>query len=250
MVHGESADGRVFTGFSQHSTSDGFIGTEATQGMIPSEGIVERAGSWLHSIVQNRDAMDISEVRESLRKELLEYLPPRKWEGIDVTRKKLLLSIVRMVQLSEGVESRQMSELLKLAPELDQIWTLTMMQKGPANITPSVLRLISEAVPRRAKMRKYHQEHIDFMRKFIRELETAGYVYHNLSPVYVVKKPTGGYRMTIDLRYVNSQLQPVAGVMPIMDAVLKRLSESNFFSTLNCYKEYWQFPCLKSHKSI
>jgi hypothetical protein len=47
MVHGESADGRVFTGFSQHSTSDGFIGTEATQVMIPSEGIVERGGSWL-----------------------------------------------------------------------------------------------------------------------------------------------------------------------------------------------------------
>jgi hypothetical protein len=50
---------------------------------------------------QKGDAMDLSEVSESLRKELLEYLLPQKWEGIYVTRKELLLSTVRMVERSE-----------------------------------------------------------------------------------------------------------------------------------------------------
>jgi hypothetical protein len=77
-----------------------------------------------------------------------------------------------------------------------------MMQNGPAKVTSSVLRLKSKAVPRRAKMRKHPEEHIDFMRKFIRELESAGFVYRNPnsrwpSLTYVVKKPTGGYRMAI-----------------------------------------------------
>jgi hypothetical protein len=45
--------------------------------------------------------------------------------------------------------------------------------------------------------------------------------------------------MTIDLRYVNSQLEPVAGIMPHMDIVLKKLAGSKFF------KGYWQFPLAK-----
>jgi hypothetical protein len=75
------------------------------------------------------------------------------------------------------------------------------------------------------------------MRKFLRELEAADCVYRNpnaiwSSPVYVVRKSSGGYRLTIDLRYVNSQLEPLAGIMPSFEVVLQRLSRAKLFSTL------------------
>jgi hypothetical protein len=122
-----------------------------------------------------------------------------------------------------------------------------LVEKGPANVTPSVLRLKPEATPKRAKLRNYPEQHLKFMSVFVKELEKAGCIFRNPNsrlsfPAYNVKKPGGGYRMTIDLRYVNSQLEPVAGVMPHMDIILKKLAGSRYFSTVDCFKGYWQFP--------
>jgi hypothetical protein len=63
---------------------------------------------------------------------------------------------------------------LKIALEFEQIWTLKMIQKGPAKVTPSRLHLKQVAIPKRANMGKYYLEHIEFIRKFIRELEAVG----------------------------------------------------------------------------
>ena len=48
--------------------------------------------------------------------------------------------------------------------------------------------------------------------------------------------------MTIDLRYPNSQLVKIAGTMPILEVVLQYLQGAEFFSTLDAFKGYWQFP--------
>jgi hypothetical protein len=90
------------------------------------------------------------------------------------------------------------------------------------------------AVSKRVKGRKYQQENLDFMKTFVGELEKSGCIYRNpnsrwSSPVYEVQKASGGFCMTIDLRYVNSQLEPVAGIMPNFEVALKKLSGSKFF---------------------
>ena len=93
------------------------------------------------------------------------------------------------------------------------------------------------------------------MKDFLDELLEAGCVRMNpnshwSSPVYVVKKPSGGYRLTIDLRYPNSQLIPIAGVMPIFEVVLSYLTGSSYFSTLDAFKGYWQFPLDEESQEI
>jgi hypothetical protein len=60
-------------------------------------------------------------------------------------------------------------------------------------------------------------------------LEKAGCIRKNpnarwSSPVNVVRKPRGGFRMTIDVQYPNSQLIPIAGVMPMFETELAKLS--------------------------
>jgi hypothetical protein len=48
--------------------------------------------------------------------------------------------------------------------------------------------------------------------------------------------------MTIDVRYPNSQLIPIAGVMPLFEIELARLAGASYFSCMDAFKGYWQFP--------
>jgi hypothetical protein len=133
-----------------------------------------------------------------------------------------------MVKRSEDLEDPQKVKLLELALEFESIWSLQLKHVGPAKVTPLVVRPKRDAKPKRCKSRKYPPEHIAFMRKFVRELTAADCVDRNSnalwsSPVYVVRNSSGGYRLTIDLRYVNSELEPVAGIMPSFEVVLQSL---------------------------
>jgi hypothetical protein len=187
------------------------------------------------------------EFDESIWQRLENYLNPKSWNDLEPSRRDLLMTVVRMVNSSDGITKEEKLKLLDISLEYEDIWCISLIDKGPAKVTPSVLQLKSGATPKRTKLRKYPEEHLKFMTSFVQDLERAGCIFRNpnsrwSSPVYVVKKPGGGYRMTIDLRYVNSQLEPVAGIMPHMDIVLKKLSGSKFFSTIDCFKGYWQFP--------
>jgi hypothetical protein len=206
----------------------------------------QESSSWLRSIVSKGNSLDLTGVDNHLKVCLLEHLNPLEWCDVENSRKELLLSIAKMIEGSEGIDTDQKVLLMKLALRFEDVWTLKLVHRAPALVTPSILRLKPGAVSKRAKARKYPQEHLDFMKKFVGELEKSGCIYRNpnsrwSSPVYVVRKSSGSFRMTIDLRYVNSQLEPVAGIMPNFEVALKKLSGSKFFSTIDCFKGYWQF---------
>jgi hypothetical protein len=79
-----------------------------------------------------------------------------------------------------------------------------MTQKEPAKVKPSVLRLKPGATPKRAKTRKYPLEHMDFMKKFVKNW--------NMLAVSLEIRTQGG------------------------------LHGSKFLATIDCFKRYWQFP--------
>jgi hypothetical protein len=47
---------------------------------------------------------------------------------------------------------------------------------------------------------------------------------------------------------MNSQLEPVAGIIPHLDIVLNKLSRSKFFSTIDYCKGYWQLSLEKQSR--
>jgi len=82
----------------------------------------------------------------------------------------------------------------------------------------------SEAVPRRARARKYAPKHRDWMIKHVKMLEKNGFIRKNpssrwSSPVLIVPKPgkRDEFRMTVDCMYANFLVQPVAGFLPILE---------------------------------
>jgi hypothetical protein len=48
--------------------------------------------------------------------------------------------------------------------------------------------------------------------------------------------------MTVDCRYANSQVQPVAGFLPILEVNFQHLEKVAWFSSLDAFKGLWQFP--------
>lgn len=118
----------------------------------------------------------------------------------------------------------------------------------PAKVTPMKIHLKPGVGYRRCKPRNYPPAHSDYLREFISQLQSNGYIYRNIlarytSPALVVPKPGNRWlRMTVDLRGINQDTEPVSWPMPSNDVILGRLSEASYFATLDAYKGYWQFP--------
>ena len=75
--------------------------------------------------------------------------------------------------------SKELSEihgkaLRDLVFEFKDIWRVRLSADGPAKVTPLKVPLKPDAVPRRAKARRYAHKHLDFMRKQIKLLEEMG----------------------------------------------------------------------------
>ena len=64
------------------------------------------------------------------------------------------------------------------------------------------------------------------------------------SPVVMVRKPDGSYRMAIDYRLVNSVTSPQNFPVPRLSDIFDQIGESKpkFFSTLDMQSGFWQIP--------
>jgi hypothetical protein len=75
------------------------------------------------------------------------------------------------------------------------------------------------AVPYFCKLRRVQNAEAKWLRQFTDELLKYGFIYQNgnsswASPVLVVKKPDGSFRLVIDFREVNSYSLPTGWPMP------------------------------------
>jgi hypothetical protein len=87
-----------------------------------------------------------------------------------------------------------LSKLHSLVEKYRDIWRVRLTDDGPAKVKPFKVHLKSDAVPRRARARKYGPKHRDWMIKHVKILEKNGFIRKNpsrrwSSPVLIVSKP-------------------------------------------------------------
>ncbi|KAG6613332.1 DNA binding protein [Phytophthora cinnamomi] len=100
---------------------------------------------------------------------------------------------------------------------------------------PLKVTLKPDFEPGRCKARRYPEEQRQFMRRHFEELVRAGLCYRNpqskwCSPPLIVRKPdVDDFRMTVDVRRVNVQMQRILWPMPMLEIVLGHLREAERF---------------------
>ena len=70
------------------------------------------------------------------------------------------------------------------------------------------------------------------------------------SPMLLVPKKDGSWRLVIDFRRLNSLTIPDRMPMPILDEVLHKLSGATVFSSLDLLSGYWQLPLEEASKPL
>jgi hypothetical protein len=152
-------------------------------------------------------------------------------------------------QDSDGLDSVEIEALRNYVYRDKDIWRVKLSEDGPAKVTPLKIHLKPNAIPRRAKARKYAPKNVDFMRKHVKVLEEMGNIGRNphsrrSSPILVVPKPKAvdEFRVSVGTRYPNSEIVPIAVSLPVLDVILANLSEATDYASLDAFKGFWQLP--------
>jgi len=84
------------------------------------------------------------------------------------------------------------------------------------------------------------------------ELLQMGFIEHSKSPysspIVMVKKKTGKWRLCVDFRQINAKSVKDACPMPRINYILDQLREARYISSLDLKDGYWQIPLEESSR--
>ena len=120
------------------------------------------------------------------------------------------------------------------------------------NILPISIVQTPEERPYQAPVRRLKASDEAFLRSEIPKMLEAGIIRESQSPwrhhPVIVPKRSGGLRLAINYRPVNSQTVFDAFPLPTMESLLAKVGKAKFFSKLNFTHFYWQLPLCDEDK--
>ena len=149
-----------------------------------------------------------------------------------------------------GLSAHATSHIDKLLTENMKCFRNALADDGHAHVDPLKIEIIDEHdVPRFYRNRRYTPLQLEYMEAQVKAMMKAGVVVKSTtpwaSPVLMVRKPNGSYRLCVDLRKINKRTKDMHWPLPRIDEVLQRLSGARFFGSLDLTSGYWQMPIHK-----
>lgn len=155
-----------------------------------------------------------------------------------------------------GMTNKNAKKLRKLLLiEYRDIFRTKLGTDPPMKVEPASYKLKPGATPVRCRPRFYRTEEKKYMQDMIKMLEKHGLIYMNMnstwaSPVLIVKRPEGGFRLVCDLREVNKQCEATVWPMPKLEQNSPRLSNAKIFFTLDFFKGFWMMPLSRESQEL
>ena len=132
-------------------------------------------------------------------------------------------------------------------PKFDAVEGKTTLVEHEIRLKEGAVPIKQRHYPRNPAMQSIINEEVDSM---LREgvIEPSDSPWS--SPVVLIKKPSGKYRFCIDMRRVNDSSVKDAYPLPKINAILEKLRQAKFISTLDLKQGYWQVPLAEASRPI
>ncbi|ETV92996.1 hypothetical protein H310_12834 [Aphanomyces invadans] len=148
---------------------------------------------------------------------------------------------------ANGLAGDHLSRLRAMLHRYVDVFRIEFGRDPPFKVPPLEARVRPSESPAKCSARRYPRTHQRFMEDHMADLEAAGLVYLNTgsrwaTPPRIVPKKDGSYRMTVDLRSVNSRTEHLQWPMPQLEVALGFLTGSRFYLALDWFCGYWQLP--------
>jgi hypothetical protein len=156
-----------------------------------------------------------------------------------------------MVQLNSATEQPSASVVPASTKSILDRYSLAFQE--PADLPPQrsfdhSIPLIPGAVPIQKKPYRYAPSQKDELERQIKDMLDRGVIQPSTSPyaspVILVKKKDGGWRMCVDYRYLNELTVKNRYPLPIVDELLDELHGTRWFTKLDLRSGYHQIQLL------
>lgn len=147
-----------------------------------------------------------------------------------------------------GLTARGRTQLEQIISCHREIFRIRLGNSPPAKVEPMHIRLDPNCRPVRAKARRYSQEQRKFLDKYVETLQDLDFVVEvttatwQAAPLLVPKKGAAKFRLTVDLRPVNSATIKEDWPMPHVDSEVLDFANSTCFAVVDFASGYWQLP--------
>ena len=146
-----------------------------------------------------------------------------------------------------GASSEFVEDVTQLVNDTSDLWRNELGKDPPAKVIPYSIKVTDDSMTNKpARVRRYSPEHIEAMKSQVNELIKAGVARKSsspwASPVLLVKKKNGKWRMCIDLRRVNEVTETENWPLPRIDDLIKKCQGTKVYAKFDLTSGYWQFP--------
>ncbi|CAH2086561.1 unnamed protein product [Euphydryas editha] len=158
-----------------------------------------------------------------------------------------------MIQVDDNIEACTVTRLIGLLNDYRDCFAFSPKELGCISNTEMKIELNDK---RPVVYRPYRLAHSErsIVRNMIQELEESGIVRQSsseyASPIILVRKKSGDYRLCIDFRALNKKTVKEHYPLPRIDDQLDNLTGHRYYTSLDLASGYYQIPMAESSKHL
>ena len=150
------------------------------------------------------------------------------------------------VEVGITASQRVREELMRLLNEFSDVISTGIQDLGRTELTECIIEEMPGKGPVWSRPYRLSMAERDALKDIVKQMHDAGLVRESTSPyaspVMLVRKKDGSWRMVIDYRKLNEQTARRNFPIPLIDDILDAVGGKRLYSTLDLASGYFQIP--------